>query len=215
MFLLSLVDGFSLCSCNASLCNCKSFFVQLQVSAKTSLVCLFFCFFFCFQSEALSLPICCVLELRHAMCCLLEPKTLMRGVPHCFYGCHCFCRGFHVFDGFGWILSGLMWFVFPHCSWIFKLIWWIFDGSHRFFFQRFIDFRWCWEILACLKWLFPPDSLMLPVSASLAMCSWILAWLSNQLLRIHVAHNSTCSHLDCIYIYIHLYVSICIYIYIQ
>ena len=45
LFLLSLVDGFSLCSFNASLCNCKSFFVQLQVSDKTSLACLFFCFF--------------------------------------------------------------------------------------------------------------------------------------------------------------------------
>ena len=67
----------------------------------------FFCSFFCFQSGAISLPICCVLELKYAMCCLLGLKSLTRVVPQCFNGFHWFCHGLHVFNGFGWNLSGL------------------------------------------------------------------------------------------------------------
>ena len=70
----------------------------------------FFCSFFCIQSGALSLPICCVLELKHAMCCLLELKSLTRVVPQCFNGFHWFCHGLHVLNGFGWNLSGLHYF---------------------------------------------------------------------------------------------------------
>ena len=38
--------------------------------------------------------------------------------------------------------------------------------------------------------------MMLPLSSLIAMCSSILAWLSNLFLRIHDAHNNNCKCLD-------------------
>ena len=139
LFLLSLIDGLSLCSCIPSLCNCNPSLCQLLVSDnkqinETHFLGAVFVVFFCFQSGALTLAICCVLELKHAICWVVELKSLMRVAPHCFYGFHWFCHGVHFFWCF-WLNFTRSSFIFPQCSWNFWLV--------------LLIFRCCWLIFTC------------------------------------------------------------------
>ena len=160
------------------LCNCKLLARHLLGV---------FCNSFCFQSGALSLPICCVLELKHALCCLLELKSLTRVVPQCFNGFHWFCHGLHVFNGFGWNLSGLHYF-----STMFMDFWIdLMDFLMVFIFIVLFNHSLILDGVAWFKLY-----MMLPLSLLIAMCLLILAWLSNLFLRIHDAHNNSCKCLD-------------------
>ena len=127
----------------------QCFFVCLQVlicaiaSFWQKISWVFFCSFFCFQSGALSLPICCVLELKHAMCCLLELKKIARTL---FLSVSMVFIDFAMVFRFSWFWLKFIWssFIFPQGSWIFELIWWIFWWfSFSLFFLTIHWFRWC------------------------------------------------------------------------
>ena len=157
-----------------------------------------FCCFFCFQSGALTLAICCVLELKHAICWVVGLKSLMRVAPHCFYGFHWFCHGVHVFvDAFGWTLHGLHSF-FHSVHGIFDLFCWFLDAV-GWFLHGLSDFSMDFIDVAM-------------VFIKFCMCSLILAWFSKVYLGIHDVHKSNCKYLAVNpYIYILIYIYIYIY----
>ena len=75
------------------------------------------------QSGALSLAICCVLDRKHAICWVMGLKSLMRVAPQCFHGFHWFCHGVHVFL----MLLAELYRVFIHVSTMFMdfLTWFV------------------------------------------------------------------------------------------
>ena len=147
--------AFLFCVIVILLCAIQVFDNKQIIKWNTSLGCRFCCLS-CFQSGALSLAICCVLELKHAICWIVGLKYLMRVAPHCFYGFHWFCHGVLFFDAFGWTLHGLH-SCFHSAHGVLNCFDGFLDDFHRFFHDvhRFLDgVGWFLHVLSDFKWFF-------------------------------------------------------------
>ena len=81
--------------------------------------CRFFLFFFVFQSGALFLAICYILERKPVLCWILELKFAICTIRRFFHGVHWFTKSYHrLVHSFHWVCHGFNWF---------------FNGFNRFF----------------------------------------------------------------------------------
>ena len=113
--------------------------------------------FFVFQSGALFLPICCILELTYVICCILELKILI---------CVFFLIGFfRVFIDFSLVSS-----LFPWCSIFFSVVFnWLPKGFHRFYPRIPLFFSIALIVIGFSK--VPTGFLFFPVV--LKHCQWV------------------------------------------